>query len=285
MQIPLDLIKLIRSQRSFRVKVDGERSSWRPMLAGVPQGSTLSPLLYNLYTADIPQSHNTNLAMYADDICIYAKTRNIRFANLAVQRHLSEVEGWTKKWRILINPDKTNCIVFSKKRKPKLPKLEMYGRETGITKRALYLGVMMQYRLNWRPHCDLIRGKAHLALRELTPLLRSALPLKTKLLVYSAYIRPILTYAAEAWAYILKQNMSRLQVVQNRALRIIRDYDYDVTIQQLHEDCDIPTLKQYIRQQARKFYNKTATNTNTLITQLGQYDPHNTQITPKAIIL
>jgi hypothetical protein len=73
--------------------------------------------------------------------------------------------------------------------------------------------------------------------------------------------------------------------VQNKALRIIGDYDYDVTIQQLHEDCNIPTLKHYIKQQARKFYDKTATNTNTLITQLGQYDPHNTHITPKSIIL
>ena len=161
----------------------------------------------------------------------------------------------------------------------------MYGRETGITKWVLYLGVMLQYRLNWRSQCDRARGKALLALRELTPLLRSALPLKTKVLVYSAYIRPIITYASEAWAYIAKQNMSRLQVVQNRALRIIGDYDCDVTIQQLKEDCDIPTLKQYIKQQARKFYSKTATNTNTLITQLGQYDPRNTQITPKAIIL
>ena len=79
--------------------------------------------------------------------------------------------------------------------------------------------------------------------------------------------------------------MSRLQVVQNRALRIIGDYDYDVTLEQLHEDCNIPTLKQYIKHQAHKFYSKTATNTNTLITQLGQYDPHNTQITPKGILL
>ena len=78
--------------------------------------------------------------MYADDICIYTITRNIRFANLAVQKHLAEGEGWTRKWRILINTDKTNCIVFSKKRKPKLPKIKLNGRETGITKRALYLG-------------------------------------------------------------------------------------------------------------------------------------------------
>ena len=58
-----------------------------PILAGVLQGSTLSPLLYNLYTSDIPRSVRTELSVYADDICIYHKNRSARFAHLAVQRH------------------------------------------------------------------------------------------------------------------------------------------------------------------------------------------------------
>lgn len=76
--------------------------------------------------------------------------------------------------------------------------------------------------------------------------------------------------------------MNRIQVVQNKALRIIGDYDYDSAVEQLNEDCYIPILKRYIIQKARKLYCKTATNTNSLITQLGLYDPHNTHITPKA---
>ena len=109
MEIPLDLVKIIQSflvQRSFRVGMDGARSNWRPMLAGVPQGSTLSSLLYNLYTSHIPQRVNTELAVYADDICIYTKRRNIRYAHLAIKTHLSDIEEWSKQWRILINAEK-----------------------------------------------------------------------------------------------------------------------------------------------------------------------------------
>ena len=74
MNVLSELIREIYSflaQRSFRVKMDGAFSGWRPMLAGVPQGSLLSPLLHNLYTSDIPKSIVSELALYADDICIY----------------------------------------------------------------------------------------------------------------------------------------------------------------------------------------------------------------------
>ena len=53
--------------------MDGKHSEWKPMLAGVPQGSTLSPIpiLYSLYTSDILKSTTRGLAIY--DICIYDK--------------------------------------------------------------------------------------------------------------------------------------------------------------------------------------------------------------------
>ena len=80
---PLGLIRVLDpflAQRSFRVQMDGAYSGWRPMLAGVPQGTTLSPMLYNLYTSDIPKSIASEVAVYADDICIYDKNKNPKFA-------------------------------------------------------------------------------------------------------------------------------------------------------------------------------------------------------------
>jgi hypothetical protein len=70
-------MKLISSylpHRKFRVSVEDELSTPRYMEAGVPQGSVLSPMFYNLYINDSPQVTNLNIALFADDTCLYAQT-------------------------------------------------------------------------------------------------------------------------------------------------------------------------------------------------------------------
>ena len=127
------------------------------MLAGVPQGSTLLPLLYNLYITDIPQSSRSELAKYANDVCIYKNiARNLRYATEAVQKHLSDLESGPRSGEL----DKTKCIIFTK-----LRKLESYGQETGFTKRAAYLGLTLHHRLNWKLHCNKVWTRAVASLR------------------------------------------------------------------------------------------------------------------------
>jgi hypothetical protein len=73
MEFSNSLIKLIGSflsQLKFRVSVEGEISTPREMQAGVPQGSVLSPTMFNLYINDAPQTHGVHLALFADDICL-----------------------------------------------------------------------------------------------------------------------------------------------------------------------------------------------------------------------
>jgi hypothetical protein len=79
-----NLIKLISSflsQRKFRVSVEGEMSTPREMQAGVPQGSVLSPTLYNIYISDTLQTPGVHLALFADDtFCMRQNARRDMFS-------------------------------------------------------------------------------------------------------------------------------------------------------------------------------------------------------------
>ena len=96
-----------------------------------------------------------------------------------------------------------------------------------------YLGVLL-HRLNWSKHCEAMRGKALMSLGKLIPLLKLPLPLRSKLLLYKSYVRPMMTYASPAWAFVHKSNTSRLHVVQNRALRVIGGYDRYTRTDDIH---------------------------------------------------
>jgi hypothetical protein len=59
------------------------------LYAGVPQGSVLSPTLYNLYINDTPQTSGVNLALFADDTCLYATDRKEGYVLRKIQRGLN----------------------------------------------------------------------------------------------------------------------------------------------------------------------------------------------------
>jgi hypothetical protein len=84
------------------------------MQARVKQGSVMSPTLYNLYINDTPQTFGVNnLALFADDTCLYATERNEGHLLRKMQRGLDSVAASFERWYIKINEDKTRAIYKS----------------------------------------------------------------------------------------------------------------------------------------------------------------------------
>jgi hypothetical protein len=77
------------------------------MKAGVPQGSVLSPTVYNLYINNTPQNIGVNLALFVDDTCLNATERKEGYVLRKVQRGLNSMSAWCERWNTKINEDKT----------------------------------------------------------------------------------------------------------------------------------------------------------------------------------
>ena len=99
-----NLLESYLSGRFQRVLLNGQSSSWKPVLGGVPQGSILGPLLFLVYINDLPNGLKSNAKLFADtSLFTIVKDRNVS-ANI-LNNDLQLISQWAYKWKMLFNPD------------------------------------------------------------------------------------------------------------------------------------------------------------------------------------
>lgn len=258
---PLYLIKLLQSylkNRKFVVRVGDSISNIQSIEAGVPQGSVLGPSLFTIYISDIPTLHNTKIAQFADDTAIYAESFSAEIAYRKLMIHNRYLQDYFKKWKIKLNNTKTEIIIFTKKFTDIIiHSLKTPNADLKPVKQVKYLGMILDSRLSFVPHITKAVKAAYAAINRLYPLInsKSYLSLENKLLLYKSAIRPILTYAAPAWCSASDTALKRLQIIQNKCLRIITGSERYTKIAELHEMCNnLQFLKDFIVKLSLAFY-------------------------------
>lgn len=278
--IPDRLVLILHSfllHRYFQFRVEGSRSSLHPIRAGVPQGSVLAPLLFSLYTSDIPRHTHVSLALYADDTAIYLRDR---FKGKVQHGHLQSATNalgeWFRKWRMEVNPEKSTAVYFSRAlRRPNTapqPNITLFGKPIPWSDHVKYLGVTFDSRLSFASHIRRVRNRASLYLGRLTPLFRSKkLSLRSKVRLYLTCIRPVMTYASVVFAHASNRYINSLQAIQNRFLRRATGAPWYVRNFNLHKDLQIPTIRQYLKVSSNRYFDQAVNHTNPLISQPANY--------------
>ena len=211
--------------RTTRVKLDGILSKKVCFREGVPQGGVLSPTLFLVYINDIltTLSKRVSNTLHADDLAIWNASEHTTTATYRIQEAISDISKWTLDWGLEINTSKTNSTFFSLSTSKEQIKLRLKGEIVPQTDNPTFLGVKLDTRLTWKPQIEKMERSSLQKLALMRKLAGTSWGADSSILtkVYTATVRPTMEYASTTWGTAAKTNKSRLDKIQNMALRVI----------------------------------------------------------------
>lgn len=228
----LHIILLFLSNRTFKVRFKNKLSSVFRILAGVPQGSILGPLLFNIYIADFPSfvDRQIKVILYADDILIYIAKKHIPTAIAKIEEFLKILMEYLNLWKLTVNFNKCQSILFRKSdshitkscKKFKTCsnlKISFDGHLIQNDTNMKYLGVILNNKLSVIPHVKRIRfifNAAFFSLRNIFG--NSKISTETKVLAYKQLLRPLLIFGFVGWCHISANQMRIIRTMERKVL-------------------------------------------------------------------
>lgn len=232
------------SSRTARVRLDGMLSDSFPLLAGVPQGAVLSPLLFNLMLMDVPQVDGVDALLYADDLTICSVGPTMGAAKALMERYLRLFCSYCQRWGLVVNQEKTVFQYFTHRR-VNVPVLRYNHRALSYKRQHRVLGMILDApRLKWGPHISALRVDV---LRRIDLLKHMSSPnwganRRFLRLFYCAYIRAKLDYGCVLYRHASDSQLSKLDVLQNSCLRLILGARRTTPVLSLQAEARVPPL-------------------------------------------
>ena len=153
-----NLLENYLSGRLQRVVSNGQTSSWRPVLAGVPQGSILGPLLFLVYINDLPNELKSNAKRFADDTPLFTFVKDKQESADVLNNDLSLISKWAFNRKMLFNPDinkPAQEVSFSRKKKTQNhPNISLNNIQFERVSHQKHLGIIIDEKLNFKEHID-----------------------------------------------------------------------------------------------------------------------------------
>jgi hypothetical protein len=201
---------------------------------------------------DTPQNPGVNLALFADDTCLYATDRKEGYVLRKIQSRFDSMAAWCKRWNIKINEDKTQAIYFTHRNRPP-DSLKLNGRNIPFVNSVKYLDVLFDKRMTWRLHTQMIEAKAFRTFIRIYSLFKSErLSANIKLTLHKALIRSVMTYACSAWEFAAECHLLKLERLQNKVLRTTGNFPKRTSVRDMHKAFHIPYVYDYITKVCRQ---------------------------------
>ena len=246
------LMSFIKDRRYF-VNVNGRNSVIKTVNNGVPQGSTLGPLLFLLYINDMSScSKLLYLTQFADDSTITYSSKNLNRTLAIIQQEFQLVLKWLLANKLIINLDKTQLMLFTTRSRPEPLTINVDGHNITEIKETKFLGIMLDNNLNWKAHIDYISKKISKTI-SLLRLLKHSFPSRILKSLYYSLIYPYLNYGNIVWGSAAHTNIEPLKRLQRKCIRIICNTTYTADTEPLFEKLALLKVKQIYDFNCTKF--------------------------------
>ena len=216
------IMELVRN-RSFTLTIgDSKQSRLRRLKNGVPQGSVLAPLLFDIYTYDLPSMISRKFA-YADDLALLHSSGNWKALEGTLSQDMSTLSAYLLTWRLKLSHTKMVTAAFHLNKQESKCELKVYNnrRLLPFCPIPTYLGIKLDRSLTFRHHLVALHKKLSSRVTLLRRLVGSGwtagaktLSIATLSLVYSTT-----EYCAPVWCRSAHTRL--IDSVFNGTLRII----------------------------------------------------------------
>ena len=206
--------------RYQRVKISSAFSKWIEIVLGIPQGSILGPLLFNIFINDIFYFIlETDICNFADDNTLYACDTSFESARDRLNNDLRRIILWFRNNSMVANPGKFQ-LMFLGGDVPSDFSICVSDQKIPVLKEVELLGVIIDSRLTFSNHIKRVCKYANIKTCALMRI-RHALSITQAKTILNAYILPYFFYCPVIWMFCKKSSMDIINKTHKRALRTV----------------------------------------------------------------
>ena len=228
------------SKRKQRVKLSGRASDWMELLKGVPQGSILGPIIFNIFMNDIYATiTRSSLYNYAYDntIAVICDTKQDAIDALSQESELAV--DWFKVNMMEANPTKFQAIIL--RNVDDSTNIPIRDNIVPSAKQVKLLGVTIDDKLDFHQHVSIICRRAGAQLRILQRL-SSYIDETSRMSILRCFVLSNFNYCSLVWNFCGAEYTSKMGRIQFRALKFVYN-DFNTSYTELLARANLPTLQ------------------------------------------
>ena len=283
MGFPFHLCKIIYyllTNLKFQVRSNDSLTPEFESFNGVPQGDPLSPLLFSLMTADLPESlhfegaeiaenKHIRYTLYADDCVILSN------CPYELQDGLNSLSHYAQTNNLTVNTAKTKCLTFYKG-VYEVPTFMFNNEPLENCNNFTYLGVTFTTRLAAYKHVERVVSKCNSRVAMLfSKLPLNSIPIHVAITVFNMYVRSILTYCLPIWFRSIDQNsINKINALYTKFLKRCLGVPKSACNAKIHYILQTEPLCNYLHEQAQKMFYKIPFPTSLNGVQFHPPHPH-----------